>query len=222
MQYIDFVSSQHTNTKRDYLGRVNEASKADCATIAKQWGYDFWDGDRKYGYGGYHYDGRWKPIAQKIVDHYGLKAGMKVLDIGCGKAHLLYEIKKLVPGLDVLGIDISDYAITHTEPGIEPYLKVGKAQELEAFNFADNEFDLVLSLTTLHNLYIYDLFKAVKDIERIAKHSYIVVESYRNEEEKMNMIYWQLTCECFFKVEEWEWIYRQCGYTGDYSFIFFD
>ena len=68
----------------------------------------------------------------------------------------------------------------------------------------------------------YDLFKAVKDIERIAKHSYIVVESYRNEEEKMNMIYWQLTYECFFKVEEWEWIYRQCGYTGDYSFIFFD
>ena len=222
MHYIDFIEQQHKSTKRDYVGRVNEASKAECATKAKEWGYDFWDGERKYGYGGYKYDGRWVPVAQKMIEYYGLKPGMKVLDVGCGKAHLLYEMMKAIPGISVTGIDISDYAITHTMPEIEPCLKIGKAQELDMFKFGDQEFDLVISLTTLHNLYIYDLMTAIKEIERIARQSYIVVESYRTEEEKANLLYWQLTCESFFRPDEWEWIYRQCGYTGDYSFIFFD
>lgn len=222
MHYIDFIEQQHKSTKRDYAARVNEAPKAECAAKAKQWGYDFWDGDRKYGYGGYKYDGRWAPIAQKMIEHYGLKSGMKVLDVGCGKAHLLYEMMQAVPGLEVAGIDISEYAITHTLPEIESHLQLGKAQELDKFDFKKQEFDLVISLTTLHNLCIYDLFKAIADIEYIARQSYIVVESYRNEEEKANLLYWQLTCESFFRPEEWEWIYRQCVYTGDYSFIYFD
>lgn len=219
MAYIDFIQKIHKSTQRDYLGRVNEASKAECAKIAKKFDFDFFDGERKYGYGGYKYDGRWRAVAESLVEHYQLKAGQSVLDIGCGKAHLLYEIMKLVPGIRVQGIDISEYAITHTVPEIQPYLSVGKAQKLQ---FEDKSFDLVLSLNTLHNLYIYDLMKAVSDIQRIAKNSYIVVESYRTEEERVNMMYWQLTCECFFEVKEWEWIYKQCGYTGDYSFIFFD
>ena len=220
MAYIDFITAVHTSTKRDYVGRVNEYPKAECAKVAKRFDQEFFDGDRKFGYGGYKYDGRWKSVAQKIIDHYQLKPGQSVLDVGCGKAHLIYEMMKLVPGLKVKGIDVSEYAITHTLEEIQPFLSVGKAQELDAFE--DNEFDLVISLNALHNLYIYDLMKAVKDIARIGKNGYIVVESYRTEEEKVNMMYWQLTCECFFKVEEWEWIYKQCGYSGDYGFIFFD
>ena len=220
MAYIDFITTLHTSTKRDYVGRVNEYPKAECAKVAKRFDQEFFDGDRKFGYGGYKYDGRWKSVAQKIIDHYQLKPGQSVLDVGCGKAHLIYEMMKLVPGLKVKGIDVSEYAITHTLEEIQPFLSVGKAQELDAFE--DNEFDLVISLNALHNLYIYDLMKAVKDIARIGKNGYIVVESYRTEEEKVNMMYWQLTCECFFKVEEWEWIYKQCGYSGDYGFIFFD
>lgn len=126
-----------------------------------------------------------------------------------------------MPGLKVQGIDISDYALAHAKDEVRPFLSKGKAQDLS--RFADNSFDLVISLTTLHNLYIFDLFKAVKEIQRVGKgNSYIMVESYRNEEEKANLLYWQLTCECFFTVEEWEWIYKQCGYTGDYSFIYFE
>lgn len=220
LNYVDFIQSVHTSTKRDYVGRVTADSKAECAKVAKKFGYDFFDGDRKYGYGGYKYDGRWKTVAEKLVERYKLKSGQSVLDIGCGKAHLLYELMKLVPGLNVRGIDVSEYAITHTLEEIKPFLSIGKAEKLEKFD--DNSFDLIISLNTLHNLYIYDLFKAIRDIERIGKNSYIVVESYRTEEEKVNMMYWQLTCECFFKVEEWEWIYKKCGYKGDYGFIFFD
>ncbi len=220
MGYIDFVSSLHKSTKRDYIGRVMSADKAECAKIAKEYGYDYWDGDRKYGYGGYRYDGRWRSVAEKMAEHYNLKAGQKVLDVGCGMAHLLYELTQAVPGLEVKGIDISSYALEHAKEEIRDCLQCGKAQELP---FADNEFDLVISLTTLHNLKVFDLKKAVQEIERVSKgNSYIMVESFRNDVEEVNMLYWQLTCASYYSVEEWEWLYKEWGYTGDYSFIFFE
>lgn len=220
MAYIDFIEQIHTSTKRDYVGRVMQADKAECAKIAKQFGYDFFDGDRKYGYGGYRYDGRWRPVAEKMAEHYQLKAGQRVLDIGCGKAHLLYELTQVVSGIEVLGLDVSEYAITHTIKEIEPFLVKGEAQNLP---FEDNSFDLVISLNALHNLKIYDLKKAIQDVERISRgNSYIVVESFRNDREEVNMLYWQLTCASYYSVDEWEWLYRQWGYTGDYGFIFFE
>ena len=220
MGYIDFVSSLHKSTKRDYIGRVMSADKAECARIAKEYGYDYWDGERRYGYGGYRYDGRWRSVAEKIAEHYNLKAGQKVLDVGCGMAHLLYELTQIVPGLEVKGIDISSYALEHAKEEIRDCLQCGKAQELP---FEDNEFDLVISLTTLHNLKVFDLKKAVQEIERVSKaNSYIMVESFRNDEEEVNMLYWQLTCASYYSVEEWEWLYKEWDYTGDYSFIFFE
>ncbi len=220
MAYIDFVSELHRATKRDYIGRVTGADKAECAMVAKKYGYDYWDGDRKYGYGGYRYDGRWRSVAQKMADYYQLKPGQKVLDVGCGMAHLLYELTQAVPGISVTGIDISQYALKHAKEEVRENLHYGQAQELP---FQDNEFDLVFSLTTLHNLKVYDLKKAVQEIERVSKgNSYIMVESFRNDREEMNMLYWQLTCASYYSVDEWEWLYREWGYTSDYSFIFFE
>ena len=220
MAYIDFISSLHKATKRDYIGRVISDDKAECAVVAKQYGYDYWDGDRKYGYGGYRYDGRWKSVAEKMASHYKLKPGQRILDVGCGMAHLLYEFSQVVPGIEVKGIDISDYALKHAKEEIRDSLQYGKAQEIP---FEDNFFDLVISLTTLHNLKVFDLKKAVQDIERVSKgNSYIMVESFRNDREEVNMLYWQLTCASYYSVDEWEWLYKEWGYTGDYSFIFFE
>lgn len=220
MAYIDFITELHKSTKRDYIGRVVETNKAECAKVAKKYGYDYWDGERCYGYGGYRYDGRWRCVAEKLAEHYHLKAGQKVLDVGCGKAYLLYELTQVVPGLIVRGIDISEYGLANAKDEIKDCLQYGEAQ---AIPFEDNEFDLVISITTLHNLKIFDLKKAVKEIERVSKgKSYIVVESFRNDEEEVNMLYWQLTCSSYFSVDEWEWLYREWGYTGDYSFIFFE
>lgn len=220
MALIDFVSLVHKSTKRDYLGRVNEFPKARAAELAKNWDYDYWDGDRKTGYGGMRYDGRWQKVAQAMVDHYQLKPGDKILDVGCGKGFLLYDFTQVLPGLEVSGIDISSYAIKHAKPEIKDRLQLGSAKALP---FANNEFDLVISITTLHNLYCYDLFDALKEIERVGKtNKYICVESYRNEDEKANLLYWQLTCESFCTPAEWEWWFQQTGYTGDYSFIYFE
>lgn len=217
--YIDFLSSVHKSTKRDYLGRVTEFPKAEAARLARQWDVDYWDGDRRTGYGGYKYDGRWRKVAQAVADHYQLKPGMKVLDVGCGKAFLLYDLTQVVPGLQVTGIDVSRYGIEHAKEEVRPFLQVANAAKLP---FADGSFDLVISINTLHNLYCYDLFDALKEMERVAARKYLCVESYRNEAEKVNLLYWQLTCEMFCTPEEWAWWFKLTGYSGDHSFIFFE
>lgn len=222
MKYIDFLSTIHKSTFRDYLGRVNdpEFPKAKAAKLAKEWGYDYWDGDRRVNYGGYNYDGRWAKVAREMVDYYKLKEGDKVLDIGCGKGFLIYDFTQVLPGLEVQGIDISKYAVDNCKQEVSNSVQVGNASMLP---FEDNTFDLVVSINTLHNLYCYDLYNALKEIKRVSKkHKYVCVESYRTEEEKANLLYWQVTCEAFNTPKEWEWWFNMTGYNGDYSFIYFE
>lgn len=220
MSYVDFLSPVHKKTARDYLARVNEFPKEQAATLAKQFAFDYWDGDRKTGYGGYKYDGRWRTVAEGLAQHYQLQAGDRVLDVGCGKAFLLYDLTQVVPGLEVHGIDVSSYAIEHAREEMRPHLQTANAAKLP---FADGSFDLVISINTLHNLYCYELDAALREIERVGKDKkYLCVESYRDEREKVNLMYWQLTCECFYTPEEWQWWFKQCGYRGDHSFIYFE
>jgi protein-L-isoaspartate(D-aspartate) O-methyltransferase len=220
MPYQDFITLVHKSTQRDYLARVNEYPKEKAAELAKKFDYDYWDGDRKTGYGGFRYDGRWQKVAQAMVDHYGIKPGDKILDVGCGKGFLLYDFTQIVPDIEVVGLDISEYAIANAKEDIKDCLIQGNAKKLP---FNDNDFDLVISINTLHNLYVYELDSALKEIERVAKsNKYICVESYRNEKEKVNLMYWQLTCEMFCTPKEWEWWFEKTGYSGDYSFIYFE
>ncbi len=220
MAEIDFLSSIHKKTKRDYIARMTGYPKADANRKAKKYDYDYWDGDRKFGYGGYKYDGRWRTVADSMSKYYALKAGSKLLDVGCGKGILLYDFTQAVPGIDVRGVDISEYAIKNSKEEVRQFL--GKADASSRLPFADKSFDLVISINTLHNLYCYDLVKALSEMERLGKNKYLVVESYRNEEEKVNMMCWVLTGECFFTPKEWKWFFDLSGYTGDYSFIYFE
>src|SRR3990167_11271353 len=215
----DFIALAHKKSVRDYLKRVTEFPKAEAAQISKQFDFDYWDGERKFGYGGYHYDGRWRVVAEHMASHYGLKSGDTILDVGCGKGFLLYEFTEVVPGVKVTGIDVSHYAITHAKEEVKPYLQLGNAKKLE---FPDDHFDLVVSINSLHNLYCYDLENALKEIERVGKkNKYICMDSYRNEIEKTNLLYWQLTCECFFTPKEWEWWFNKKKYYNDLCIIYF-
>ena len=220
MPEVDFLSRYNKATKRDYVQRVVEHDKAECATVAKQWGRDYWDGPRQYGYGGMKYDGRWRPIAEDIAQHYGLKSGQRVLDVGCGKAFLLYELTQAVPGLQVAGLDISAYGIETAKEEVRPFLKQGNCTELP---FDSRSFDFVFSINTFHNLEVFDVKKAVQEVQRVGKDSkWICVESFRNEREKANLLYWQLTCMSFYSPLAWAWLYKEFGYTGDYGFIYFE
>ena len=222
MNEIDFMSTLHKSTKRDYLARVNdkEYPKWKAAELAKKWDFEYWDGDRRINYGGYRYiNNRWGKIAHKLIDHYQLPIDSKILDIGCGKGFFLYDFLQLRPYASVFGIDISKYAIKNAKDEIKSNLVLGNATSLP---WEDNFFDLAISINTFHNLHCYELEKALKEIERVAKNKYICVESYRNEKEKANLLYWQVTCESFYTPKEWLWWLEQTDYTGDFSFIYFE
>ncbi|HWR98196.1 MAG TPA: class I SAM-dependent methyltransferase [Candidatus Methanoperedens sp.] len=221
MAYVDFLSVIHKATKRDYLARVNEYPKAEAIKISRKYDYDYWDGDRKFGYGGYKYDGRWRKVARAMIDHYGLKPGDKILDVGCGKAFLLYDFTQELPGVEIAGIDTSQYGLDHAKEEVKPFLQNADMRQLP---FPDKSFDLVYSINCIHNLHAFDVVKAAAEMERVGrKHKYICTESFRNEEEQVNLMYWVLTGRCFYSPEEWEWfLYKLGGYTGDYSLIFFE
>ena len=220
MAELNFIERVHKSTKCDYLERVCKYDKIECAEVATQFGKDYWDGDRKYGYAGYRYDGRWRAVADDIIAHYKLPSDASVLDVGCGKGFLLYDFASALPNARVKGIDISNYAIDNAKPEVREFLQVGNANNLP---FPDKSFDLVISITTLHNLYINDLWRSLQEIERVGRGAkFIVVEAYRNEREKVNLMYWQLTCRAFHTPAEWEWIFQNAGYTGDHGFIYFE
>jgi ubiquinone/menaquinone biosynthesis C-methylase UbiE len=217
---LQVISTLHKGTKRDYLPRMNN-DKIECMKVARKYDFDYWDGDRKYGYGGYRYmPGRWAGVAQMLISHYKLPKNAKILDVGCGKAYLLFEIKQLLPECTIVGFDFSNYAIENAKEEIKDKLFVHKAQD--KYPFKDKEFDLVISLTTLHNLHLFDLRKALQEVERVGKNKYIVVESFRNEAELFNLQCWALTANAFFTPEEWVWLFKEFGYTGDYEFIYFE
>ena len=216
----NFVTPLHQATKRDYLARMMD-DKVQCMKIAKQYGRDYWDGYRRFGYGGYNYiPGRWKSVAQALISTYDLGQGSKVLDVGCGKGYLLHEMLLLEPQLIVRGIDISEYGKSTASELVRPYIYMHKAQEV--YPFETDEFDLVISLGTLHNLRLFDLSTALAEIQRVGKQAYVMLESYRNDNELFNLQCWALTCESFFDQEEWRWIYKKFKYTGDYEFIYFE
>jgi len=216
---LNIFNELHKKTKRDYIGRMTN-DKAACMKVAREYGQDFWDGDRKYGYGGYKYDGRWQSVAEKLIKQYRLGKDSRILDVGCGKGFLLYEFKKLLPGAVVKGFDISRYALESALEEVKKDLFFGRAEE--AYPFKDKEFDLAFSITTLHNLPVDELKAGLQEMERVAKNKYLVVESFRNVEELFNLQCWALTCNSFFAPEQWQWLFKEAGYTGDYEFIYFE
>ena len=215
-----FFKKLHTSTSRNYLQRMLD-DKIECMKIASKFEKDYWDGDRRYGYGGYKYiKNKWSDVAKKLIKNYKLNNKSKILDIGCGKGYLLYEIKKILNGIDITGIDISKYGLKNAHPEIKQYLSRYDARN--KLKFKNKQFDLVISFGTLHNFEIYDLQTSLKEISRVGKKSYIWVESYRNYKELFNLECWALTCKAFFSKKEWLWIFKQNQFKGDYEFIYFN
>jgi len=216
---LNVVTPLHKRTKRDYLARMVD-NKIEAVMVAKKYGADYWDGNRRYGYGGYKYDGRWKVVAEKLIATYDLKPNARILDVGCGKAFLLYELQQLLPQAEIVGFDISPEGLADAKAEIRDNLFLYRAQD--AYPFGDQSFDLAISLGALHNLRVFELETALREIERVAKNKYVMVESYCNEQELFNLECWALTCESFFDTAEWIWLLQHFGYTGDYEFIYFE
>ena len=210
---IDILAN-YPKAKRDLSARL-ESKSEESRKIGRKFGFDYFDGDRNHGYGGFSYNPKfWQPVIPTIVENYKIGNSSKVLDIGCAKGFFLYDLKLAFPGINVTGVDISEYAIANSIPEIKPYLQVGTATKLP---FEDNYFDFVISINTIHNLSRQDCAVALQEIERVTKgNSFITVDAYRNDEEKLRMEAWNLTALTMMSVDEWKQFFLEVGYTGDY------
>jgi ubiquinone/menaquinone biosynthesis C-methylase UbiE len=197
--------------KRSIRERTKKKSKK-IIDISKKYGKLYFDGPREYGYGGYHYDGRWKPVAKDIIKKYKLKKKQKVLDIGCGKGFLVKDLVDL--GIDAYGLDISKYGIQNSPEDIVGRLHLGSADNL---NFADNSFDLVISINTIHNLTKPKCLVALTEIERVSKgKSFIQVDSYKSVKQKKIFLNWVLTAKYHDYPKNWVKLFKKAKYSGDW------
>jgi ubiquinone/menaquinone biosynthesis C-methylase UbiE len=209
----------HPRTERDYDKRAAEKTP-EIVKLAREFGRDFFDGDRKCGYGGYRYDGRWKAVAQRMKEHYNLPEDAAILDVGCAKGFLLYDFKELMPRCSVAGVDVSQYAVENALPAVKPFLMAASAEKLP---YPDRSFDLVISINSIHNLPIEKLKTALREVERVSRaHSYITVDAWRNEEERIRLFKWVLTAETMLHVNDWKALFEEVGYTGDYWWFIAD
>jgi len=209
---IDLLK-KYPETKRDLSKRLETKNDED-RLLARKFGKDFFDGDRKNGYGGFYYHPRfWKKVVKDFENFYSLNSKSKILDIGCAKGFMLHDFKDAIDGIEVAGIDISDYAINNSLPTVKKHLKVGCATKLP---YNNKEFDLVISITTLHNLEVDQLKKALNEIKRVSKKSFITVDAFRNEDEKKRMDTWNLTAKTYMSTDEWVQFFQKHNYTGDY------
>ena len=212
-QEIDLMFN-YPRSKRNIDERGATKTEADRA-LARKFGKEFFDGDRSHGYGGFHYSPRfWQPVIPSFQARWGLTEASSVLDVGCAKGFMLYDFIQMIPGITVKGIDISRYAIENAIEDMRPHVQVGSAVELP---FPDKSFDIVLSITTLHNLKRPELIQSLREIERVAlKGSFITVDAYHDEAERLRMNAWNLTAKTVLHVDEWRELFEEAGYTGDY------
>lgn len=196
--------------------KAREHAKTDeHIRISREYGETYFDGPREYGYGGYRYDGRWQPVAEDMIAHFGLKPGSRVLDVGAAKGFLVKDFMKVCPELQAFGLDVSEYALKHCEPEVVGRLHLGSAVSLP---FPDHSFDAVISLNTLHNLKKPELVTALREIMRVTKgdKAFVQVDSYRTEEERAIFLDWVLTAHTHDYPDGWKRLFDEAGYTGDY------
>jgi ubiquinone/menaquinone biosynthesis C-methylase UbiE len=209
----------HPATKRDYDKRAAEKTP-EIIKLAKQFGKDFFDGDRKCGYGGYKYDGRWKAVVERMRQRYNLPDNAAVLDVGCGKGFMLHDFKEIMPNCSVAGVDVSEYAIENSMPSVKQFLKVASAEKLP---YPDKSFDLVVSINSIHNLPLEACKTALQEIERVSRGgSFITVDAWRNEQEHEDLLKWVLTAETYMHVDDWEKLFDEIGFSGDYYWFIAD
>lgn len=210
---VDLLKN-YPKSKRNVQAR-NKVISESVKAIAREYGEEFFDGDRLYGYGGFHYHPRfWQPVIPDLIAHFSLDNHSSFLDVGCAKGFTLYDLKLALPGIRLAGIDISQYAIDNAKQEVKPNLQVANAIELP---FEDNQFDAVVSINTVHNLDEDECAKALQEIMRVSKgKSFITVDAWRNDEEQERMMQWALTAKTIKHVDDWKRFFKEVGYTGDF------
>lgn len=214
MAYVDLMA-RYPRSKRPIEQRGREVTDAD-RQLSRQFGKDYFDGDRMHGYGGYHYHPRfWTDTVALMREHYALADDASILDVGCGKGFMLKDFSLLMPKARLEGLDVSAYAVANAQPDVKDRLHVGDARKLP---YADQSFDLVTAINVAHNFELEECAQAILEVQRVArKHAFIVVDAWRNDAEKLALQKWVLTCVTAMHVDDWEAFFARIGYTGDWA-----
>lgn len=213
MAEIDLMD-RYPRSKRPIEERASLITE-DHRRVARRFGSEFFDGDRLFGYGGYSYHPRfWTDTVRRMRDHYGLPPDASILDVGCAKGFMLYDFHQLMPEAELAGVDVSSYAIENAIEPMRPFLQVADAADLP---FEDDRFDLVVSINSIHNLPLEGCKRALREIERVGReHKFVVVDAWRNEQERRALEKWNLTARTMMHVDDWKRLFDEVGYTGDY------
>ncbi len=175
------------------------------------YGFDYFDNPECVGYGGYHYDGRYKPAAARMCDAFGLSSGSKVLEIGCAKGFILYEFHLL--GLEVAGLDASAYAISQAKDEIRDNLRLNTTADIP---FADQSFDFVLAKEVIPHLAEADALKMIQEIMRVGKDSFLQIQCADTPESADLMKRWDVTHQTIRPETWWVAQLEALGYRGAY------
>jgi len=211
---IDLMSRYPITQRSSIISERVKVSNAD-RKLAQKFDKEYFDGPRRLGMGGYSYNSKFfKPVVEDMIDYYGLTKNSSILDVGCAKGFMLYDFKTALPECSIAGIDISQYCLDNSLESVKPFLSHGSCDKLP---YADNSFDLVISIATIHNLDVDGVKKSLKEIMRVTKkNAFIKVNGFTNENELKNLNNWNLVAKTILHEDDWISIFNETGYTEDY------
>ncbi len=177
-----------------------------------RYGRDYFDNPAlAVGYGRYAYDGRYAPVAARMMAHYDLKPGMSVLEIGAAKGFMLVEFQKL--GMKVAGIDASEYAVANAHPDLAGKVQLGDAASLA---FGDRAFDFVYGKEVLPHIPERNIRKALTECIRVSQGKlFFEIQCGRSPGELAAMKKWDATHEIVQTPEWWNALLSEVRYPGD-------
>ena len=131
---------------------------------------------------------------------------------------MMYDLSLLIPEAEIKGVDISQYAKDYAIEPMQENIVVSNANNLP---FPDDYFDLVIAINTLHNLPLIDCKQAFREINRVTKHnSFVMNDAWRDKKGKQSMLNWNLTALTYMSCDDWEELFNEVDYKGDYYWFF--
>jgi protein-L-isoaspartate(D-aspartate) O-methyltransferase len=214
---MNFFSKGHLN--RSTESRISILQKQNLSPEFSEgyrtFGYDYFDNCLiDVGYGGYFYDGRYRNSVSELCEYYRLKPGNRIIEIGCAKGHILVEFFKL--GMQVAGIDLSEYAVMNANTEIRDSIFIG---DVCALPFNDNTFDFLLCKEVLPHLKEAKLDRAILECLRVSKSlQFFEIQSGRTDLELNLLKKWDITHQTLRPPEWWNGKLKRLGFEGDVNY----
>ena len=213
MAQFNFGYFNFNKTKRN---KVHDGNNIKKKCIANELDWRWYDGPRDLGYGGYVYDGRWKKFLPKIIKRYKLNNKSKVLELGCRKGFFLHDLKELLPGIKIVGVEDHKYPLVKCMKSVKKYTRF--IEKYYLVKYPKNYFDFVICFNNIYRYNLVDMMKTLRVMEKIGRNNYITIPGHNSENEKKKFERFSYNGTIFLNKKDWKKLFNYTGYTGDYFF----